>query len=209
MAWKRAGTERFVASIGLVLAGAAAAHAAAVTEVTSRAALGANDLLDWGMLPGGYPEALPNPIMAISAGGLVVTLGTTPDRFINSYGTTFNSITDFAPTDNLIGTQQFTPIKLSFATPVFGAGLQAENQTGDQYGTVTIAATITAVVEAAAPAWPSRPPSPCSGSGCSGSLRRADAATDSIGQGAPRIRSSNAPSTASNISAVSRPVFVL
>lgn len=114
MAWKRAGTERFVASIGLVLAGAAAAHAAAVTEVTSRAALGANDLLDWGMLPGGYPEALPNPIMAISAGGLVVTLGTTPDRFINSYGTTFNSITDFAPTDNLIGTQQFTPIKLSF-----------------------------------------------------------------------------------------------
>ncbi len=122
IAWKLARTGRFAVSIGLVLASGAAAHATSVTEVTSRAALGANDLLDWGVLHGD-PQQLPNPVTGFSAGGLAVTLSTTADRFINTYGTTHNSITDFAPTDSIIGTQQFSPIKLGFATPVFGAGL--------------------------------------------------------------------------------------
>jgi hypothetical protein len=119
--------------------------ASAAELVSSRAGLGANELLDWGVLFNPPPPPAP-PFSFLTnnfsapplASGLVVGGSIVPEPFPTSppfiFQTTAQGIpTNFAPNDYVlftgINTQNFiggndSPITLTFSTPVFGAGAQ-------------------------------------------------------------------------------------
>jgi hypothetical protein len=93
--------------------------------VTSRAALGGNDYIDWGQLPPSITP-VPTPLSVVSNGGLGATLGNSQGAvFSDQQGNPWNG--NFAPGDHLVGTGDvtpFAPIEITFATPVRGVGAQ-------------------------------------------------------------------------------------
>ncbi len=93
--------------------------------VTSPAALGANDVIDWGQLgPSSIITVVPSPASIISSLGLDATASTTdPTGLLRlDDGTDWQG--NFLPGDRLLTsfTTNYFPLTVIFATPVFGAG---------------------------------------------------------------------------------------
>lgn len=107
--------------------------------IVTRAGLGANDFIDWGVL--GVPGTTVNdPFNILSNSGAVTATVTNPTgnffRFNQNNGWNGN----FAPGDALLFTN-FTagPIDINFNIPVFGAGAQIQQNTfGAFTGTIDI-----------------------------------------------------------------------
>jgi hypothetical protein len=94
---------------------------ASVSMVSSAAALGANDSIDWGQTNGATPFAV------VSGGGVVANVTTSGSglyRIDQDGGWAGN----FTPGDRLVWTVYSGPdITINFATPVFGAGAQIQS----------------------------------------------------------------------------------
>jgi hypothetical protein len=115
--------KRLAFLAGLVgLLAAAQAHAG-IMLVTSPAALGPNDSIDWGQL-GADSTTLSSPQTVTSGGGLSATVSTTdPSGFVRrDQGNTF--VGNFTTGDHLLLNNSFSnfPLTIAFASPVFGAG---------------------------------------------------------------------------------------
>lgn len=94
---------------------------ASVSLVTSPAALGSNDSIDWGQTSAGA-----TPFSVVSAGGVAastISTGGSLARNVQNGGWSGN----FTPGDNLLWTAGLGPdITINFATPVYGAGAQIQ-----------------------------------------------------------------------------------
>jgi hypothetical protein len=115
----------------LVLLALPSANGSSITEITSRSSLNGNDLLSWaGLINGG-----PNPFTTTSNGGLAITGDFLTSSFYTNnvpqcvhFGDPSCYPGHFAPNDVLLMTPaENNPLKLTFATPVAGAGLQIEH----------------------------------------------------------------------------------
>jgi hypothetical protein len=115
----------FLTVAALAVAAAATPALAGSTQVASRAALGGNDLIDWGQLAPSI-AVLTNPVDVTSTGGLgAVVNGGGGNIFTDQQGNPWDG--NFAPGDFLIGTGQVNaaaPIDITFAHPVSGFGAQ-------------------------------------------------------------------------------------
>jgi fibronectin-binding autotransporter adhesin len=96
-------------------------------QISSPGALGSNDVIDWTQVQTG-PHLTTNstPLLVLSNNGLVAQLSTaTGSIWAEKQGDLWNG--NYAPGAPIIGTGQVnpaTPIVVSFATPVEGAGMQ-------------------------------------------------------------------------------------
>lgn len=122
------GAAAFV-SLGTVFA----STAQAVTFVTDRTALGANDSVDWGSL-GSEFTTVGSPFSITSSGGTNLDVSLSSGSFQRrdqSSGWSGN----FAPGDALLWTQgNLGPLEIDFSTAVSGAGAQIQ---ANQYGSFT------------------------------------------------------------------------
>lgn len=116
-------------------------RADSLLPVSSRAALGGNDLIGWSQL-GGNGTSKPNPFTATSNGGLVATVS---QASLNTIVIVQNVGWDgnFASHDTMIWTNGGGPVTIQFASPVSAAGAQIEpdyNLTGYGPFTATLSA---------------------------------------------------------------------
>jgi hypothetical protein len=124
------GTLAAVAGL-LVSAGLARAQ---IVLVTSRAALGADDYIDWGVLGVDGNSPVSNPVTVQSTGGIATVVGKPAGTFLflQQAKPTDRSPPywggNFTPTDNLLNTSSNDPgpLTLSFKQTVLGAGAQIE-----------------------------------------------------------------------------------
>ncbi len=100
-------------------------QANALTLVTNRPDLGANDSVDWGTL--GTPfTTVSNPFSITSTGGLNLTVDM-PSGSFQRLDQNNGWAGNFAPGDHLLWTQGNSgPVTINFATPVKGAGAQIQ-----------------------------------------------------------------------------------
>ncbi len=109
---------------------------AATTQITDRAALGGDDVIDWaGLGPAG--TTVSNPFSIASSGGLAADVSKPAPQgsFQVYYQTTGAWQGNFAVGDAVLWSQGDPgPIALDFANPVAGAGAQIQQ---DTYGTFT------------------------------------------------------------------------
>jgi hypothetical protein len=89
--------------------------------VTSSAALGANDVIDWGQLGPAF-TLVPSPVT--SSLGLDATASTTDPAGLFRLDEGTGWLGNFSPGDRLLtsNTANYFPLTVIFATPVFGAG---------------------------------------------------------------------------------------
>jgi hypothetical protein len=116
----------FVVAAALGVICAAGPSHAALTQVGSRGALGADDFIDWGTL-GGSGTTVASPFNIPTDNGLNVNVSKTPGGLFErrNQGSGWNG--NFANGDRLLWTQHTTgPIVLDFANPVKGAGTQIQ-----------------------------------------------------------------------------------
>lgn len=138
MKWPRARGVPIVALTLIFVFGLVAASYAVVVLVTSRAALGGNDSVDWGVLGPSF-TVVPNPFMITSTGGtrtLTVSKPTAPfERRDQNNGWCGN----FAPGDRAIWTRNVPgAMTIDFNSPVMGAGAQIQRDTfGGFTGTIS------------------------------------------------------------------------
>jgi hypothetical protein len=108
----------------LFLVGVGSAHAS-VIPVTSSAALGANDSIDWSQLGPSF-TFLTSPQSVVSGGGVNASVSSSGGQFErrdqgNGWGG------NFAPGEHLLWDNQVGPeILVTFGTPVTGAGAQIQ-----------------------------------------------------------------------------------
>jgi hypothetical protein len=101
------------------------AHAT-VTFVTSRAALGANDAVDWAQL-GPAGSLVSTPAFAQSTGGGVTVDASTPAGEVLRHDQGVDWVGNFAPGQALLVDQfELEPLQLTFSQPVLGAGAQIQ-----------------------------------------------------------------------------------
>jgi hypothetical protein len=125
--------------LSLTLAGAAVTlmslagpSQADLTFVSTRAALGGNDFIDWGTA-GAAPFVVPNPLTMVSFGGLSAVVSE-PLPNLPPFGFVFSRSDqgngwggNFAPGDHLLFTNgPFGPITIDLASPVWGIGTQVQ-----------------------------------------------------------------------------------
>ena len=122
----------------LVLALAAPAGATLV-QVTSRALLGGNDLIDWSQLGPDF-SSIPSPTTVFSNNSLSVTAlhsGSLAQRRTQS-GASSSWDGNFTPGDAVYWNMSAPSLELDFATPVAGAGAQLQGLlSGTGYGAFT------------------------------------------------------------------------
>lgn len=107
--------------------------AQALSLVTDRTALGANDYIDWGTLGSSFtPVANPSPVTSnLGSNATISQAGA--NVYVLSQGSSWAG--NFAPNDFVLWTGGANgPITISFANPVFGAGAQIQN---NNYGAFT------------------------------------------------------------------------
>lgn len=126
---------RFAPALGLAVAAllAGGRPAAAQTQVSSRAALGGNDTLDWGVAGPSFAN-LGNPFSVTSNGGIGVTVSKSSGTFRRmtqdaSQNTTGSWLGNFAAGDSVLWTDTTLtggpgPVDITFGAAVGGAGLQ-------------------------------------------------------------------------------------
>lgn len=129
-----------IAYLTTLVLGAGLVTVTAQSLVTSRAALGGNDLIDWGALG---PEFLgvAQPFTITSVGALetaTVTQVGSPWFERRNQGSGWGG--NFLPGENLLWSQGANgPVTLQFATPVFGVGMQIQaNFYGPFTGTLDV-----------------------------------------------------------------------
>jgi hypothetical protein len=122
-------TATTLVSLGVLLP----SSAQAISFVTSRNALGANDYYDWGTLGSSF-TTVNNPSTVTSNLGNNATISQAGGSFlILQEGNSASG--NFAPGDNLLWSQGANgPITIAFANPVFGAGAQIQ---ANSYGSFT------------------------------------------------------------------------
>jgi uncharacterized protein with beta-barrel porin domain len=130
-------TGTVAAGVSLFLQVAALAQS---VQVTTPAALGANDIIDWAQVGPPITHAA-TPFIVTSNGGLTASVSTTSGQvFSELQGNQWNG--NYAPNAPIIGTGQFapaSPIVITFATPVQGVGAQFGFNVG---GVVSSTATL-------------------------------------------------------------------
>jgi hypothetical protein len=91
--------------------------------VTSSAALGPNDVIDWGQLGPAFTPVL-SPVSLTSSLGLDATASTTDPAGLLRLNEGTGWVGNFSPGDRLLtsNTAAYFPLTVMFATPVFGAG---------------------------------------------------------------------------------------
>ena len=100
--------------------------AQAISLVTDRTALGANDYIDWGTLGSSLtPVANPSPVTSnLGSNATISQAGGNME--VRQQGTGWGG--NFAPNDFVLFTKGANgPITISFANPVFGAGAQIQS----------------------------------------------------------------------------------
>jgi len=117
-------TIRLLAALSVFALGA---HAGVITSVTTRAGLGANDLLQWGTVDDDAATFPASPYTRASTGGLDVTADlTTGFAIFVQNGAAFTG--NFAPGDILLDSYFADgPISITFATPVRGVGFNIQH----------------------------------------------------------------------------------
>jgi hypothetical protein len=119
-----------LAMVAALVAAAPGSASASVTLVTSRAALGANDLIDWGQLGPSFTQ-ITNPVTVTSTGGntaITAQVSGNGERRDQGFGWAGN----FAPGDRLYWTQygfnsnDQGPVTLTFNKFMSGAGAQVQ-----------------------------------------------------------------------------------
>jgi hypothetical protein len=118
---------------------------AGIIPVTSRAALAANDYVDWGEIGAPGNSYVPNPLSVTSADGSTVMVTKPAEQFHflvqAAPGQSFPPYWggNFAPGDNLLTTEgpgdatNPGPMTIQFATPVYGAGAQIQTNDGGAF----------------------------------------------------------------------------
>jgi hypothetical protein len=127
--------KRLLVLAGVVgLLATARAHAGLIL-VTSPAALGPNDSIDWGQL-GTDPTFLSTTQTVTSGGGLGATVSTTDPAGLVRLDEGNDWIGNFTLGDHLLGNNSFnySPMTIAFASPVLGVGA---NFNADDYGAFT------------------------------------------------------------------------
>ncbi len=104
------------------------------SQIGTRAGLGANDFIDWGVLGGSF-TVLSNPFNISSNSGAVIATVSNPTGGLERLDQNNGWDGNFASGDRLLFTQ-FTagPIDIDFNIPVFGIGAQIQQ---DLFGTFT------------------------------------------------------------------------
>jgi hypothetical protein len=129
------------AVLALVVAGAATRSEASLTEVTSRADLGGNALIDWGQL-GPAGTQISNPVTVTSTppgyGSVVMQVSGHGER-LDETAFTGPWYGNFAVGDHLYYTQDGGGLTLTFSTPVEGIGTQLMS---NYYGAFTASITV-------------------------------------------------------------------
>ncbi len=117
----------------------AAPAGATLVQVTSRAALGGNDLIDWSQLGPDF-TSIPSPTTVLSNSSLSVTAqrtGANAQRRTQS-GASSSWDGNFTPGDAVYWSQSAPDLELDFATPVAGVGAQLQALgPGNSYGPFT------------------------------------------------------------------------
>ena len=115
-----------LALAGAVVAALSTANASqALSVVTSRSALGANDTLDWSSLGSEY-SSISSPFTTVSTGGNTVT-GSIPSGSFQRSNQSSGWNGNFAPGDALLWTQGNPgPLQLTFSQSVRGVGTQIQ-----------------------------------------------------------------------------------
>ena len=115
-------------SLGVLLP----SSAQAISFVTSRNALGANDYYDWGTLGSSF-TTVNNPSTVTSNLGNNATISQAGGNFeIRQQSNGWAG--EFAPGDNVLWSQGANgPITIAFANPVFGAGAQIQGNYGGSF----------------------------------------------------------------------------
>ncbi len=110
--------------IGITALGLSLTSQASITLVTSGAALGGNDMIDWSSI-GSNGDTISNPFSANSVGGLgmsISQIGGDFQRIDQSSGWSGN----FAAGDKLLWTGGGGPLTIMFANPISGIGTQIQ-----------------------------------------------------------------------------------
>ncbi len=124
-----------LALLSIVVAMAPLSAGAALTQITDRAALGGDDVIDWASL-GPAGTTIPNPFLVTSESGLASADVSKPaGSFRVFYQTTGSWQGNFAVGDAVLYSDGDSgPIALDFAAPVEGAGAQIQM---DSFGVFT------------------------------------------------------------------------
>lgn len=122
----RPSTVLVSAALGLLLLAAPRTVSAQTVLVTSRAALGAGDHIDWGVLGGPVSNFPSNPFVVNSAMGNMTTVSKPSAGSFKAVEQDFNWFGNFAVGAQAIYTQSGATMTLTFAQPVLGVGAQIQ-----------------------------------------------------------------------------------
>jgi hypothetical protein len=127
-----------VATISVLSGFSITSEAQAITFVTNRSALGADDSIDWSSLGANF-TSVSTPFSVTSANGLDVTVNI-PDNLVERRTQGTGWAGDFTTGDALLWTKNGPgPLSLAFYSPVSGVGTQIHSNAGG---------TFTAIIEA-------------------------------------------------------------